>query len=380
MRISTPLLTLAAVLTLTSQSFASAGYFDIDPLETQTALIALKSSPLYDHPRLKHVQYVADMVESAQRPDVTATRRLAETHNFKNLARKAVGFSRECDFGSLRTPIAQQTLAQVQENFKNSLKANPAKNLPDQSNLYETVMTQYTALLPVMERELTLYEAFVKKYGAFKSTQVAASLLNIFHANYPLDVRKAIYEALTSTQFLKNVQNFNAQDFTVTRTTFTSVTAFLNKNGPIDELGLGDGTSLNTDSCGILGISREADCASHPFGLANIQAKALRIDLMSSATPDVVCDMHDADLYKAIQAFQGPGSLSKIADRSWFGVAHTIPGTLDAFALLLKSGGIFEIWSAGGDDAHAIRNVILPKGFTFAGYDDTAQLLQFKKN
>jgi hypothetical protein len=67
---------------------------------------------------------------------------------------------------------------------------------------------------------------------------------------------------------------------------------FLKKNLDTNELGLGDGHALCYEITEPLFLAQEADCSARSFGLDDIRAKALRIDLSWRANPDVVGNMH----------------------------------------------------------------------------------------
>lgn len=381
MRISTPFFILSTLFALNSDTYGSLGYFDLDLAERSAAVIALKSHPSYEDQELPTFKSLAEALESCDRLSEKGVLKIAEVHNYKNIAReKLKQYQRDCEFGKIPTPIRDQTLPEVQENFRNTLKSDSAQKSRDLSSLYDAVEQTFKERMESLKPALDTYTAFLKRYGSFRSMLVERRILSIFDLEKPLQVRQAVFDALSSTGFIKNIQTFDSENpYTFKRGTFLDVTTFLKKHGPIEELGLGDGVSLSGETCEILGIHPEADCAARPFGLEDMESKALRLDLSEYAMPHVVCDMRDADLYKAIQTFQGPGSLSKIADRSWFGDSYKNPETLNAIALLLKSGGVFELWDVGSDADLKKRAIIMPKGFSFQGYDDKTKILQFKK-
>lgn len=340
-----------------TSAFAYPGHFDVDLSKADETVRVLKTVNL---------SALASTIQNRNRDmNRDAIREKAQIKSLKSIAYAARPAGVETKFAKLTT--LQQHLDHINEAFNN----HPLL-IVEISKKFEDAKTQ-------IEQDIARYMAYCQKFGSVRWERMEGGILDFLSTKKATqEARQQAYNILTSTGFLKNVQGFDATTSLLTNSAERAVSAFLQKKGRIDELGLGDGSALDGLTCDNLCLPTEAACGSRPFTFEDINAKALRVDMDPNAAPDILANMHDEGIFRAIEKSQGLGSLSKVADRSWC-MAHMTHSTLHWASKLLKVGGIYEIWEGGNDKSQDLHNIMMSVGFELKGYDKTTQRLQYQK-
>jgi len=349
--------TAALLLGTCTSAIAYPGHFDVDLSKADEAVRVLKTVNLSS---------LATSIENRNRDmNLDAIRDKAQIKVLKSIAYAARPADVDTKFAKLTT--LQQHLDHINEAFNN----HPL--------LIVDISKKFDEEKDKIELDIARYSFYCQKFGSVRWERMEGGILDFLSTKKASqEARQQAYNILTSTGFLKNVQGFDAATSLMTNSVERATAAFLQKKGRIEELGLGDGSALDGSTCDKLGIPSEAACGSRPFTFEDINAKALRVDMDPNAAPDILANMHDEGIFRAIQRTQGLGSLSKVADRSWC-MAHMTHSTLHWASKLLKVGGIYEIWEGGNDKSQDLHNIMASVGFEFKDYDKTTQRLQYQK-
>lgn len=186
--------------------------------------------------------------------------------------------------------------------------------------------------------------------------------------------RTIIFETLLHTGFIDLADDygevFDADTCAFTYSLRHQVKNFIQKNGPIEELALADGNMLSRGTQTILGFKHnelEQGFGMRYFGHEDLAANVMRVDMQADAMPDVVGDMHNADLYLTLSDLQG--TVSKIVDRSAGCYVTSNPETMNLIQLLLGDEGVFEVWAQNSFMLDQIARPLSQYGFVKIGED-----------